>query len=114
VTTQAAIPKGIEKSDDSRTSIGSATRIDMPLPNAAAESAIIARRKTNVLDGPEEADFINCCFYRVKKYGDKTTFDTNPFYSGAVMRGVTLQQQKLHAVLHKKNPALSKQTFLEA
>ena len=86
----------------------------MPLPNAAAESAIIARRKTNVVDGPEEADFINCCFYRVKKYGDKTTFDTNPFYSGAVMRGVTLQQQKLHAVLHKKNPALSKQTFLEA
>jgi hypothetical protein len=43
--------------------MGSATRIDMPLPNAAAESAIIARRKTNVLDGPEDADFISCCFY---------------------------------------------------
>jgi hypothetical protein len=63
VTTQAAIPKGTEKSDDNRTNIGSATRIDMPLPNAAAESAIIARRKTNVLDGPEDADFISCCFY---------------------------------------------------
>jgi hypothetical protein len=63
VTTQAAIPKGTEKSDDNRTNIGSATRIDMPLLNAAAESAIIARRKTNVLDGPEDVDFIGCCFY---------------------------------------------------
>jgi hypothetical protein len=114
VTTQAAIPKGIEKSDDNRTSIGSATRIDIPLPNAAAESATIARRRTNVLDPPENADFISCCFYRVKKYGDKKTFNTNPFYGDAVMQGIALEQQKFHAVLHTKNPALSKQKFLEA
>jgi hypothetical protein len=114
VTTHAAIPKGIEKSDDSRTNMGSATRIDIPLPNAAAERAIIARRKTNVLDTPEGADFISCCFYRVKKYGNRKTFNTNPFCGDAVMRGIALNKQKLHAVLHTKNLALSKQKFLEA
>jgi hypothetical protein len=114
VTTQAAIPRGIEKSDDNRTNRGSATRIDIPLPNAAAESATIARRKTNVLDTPEDADFISCCFYRVKNYGNRKTFNTNPFYGEAVMRGVTLDQQKLRAVRHTKNPVLFKQKFLEA
>jgi len=66
VTTQATIPKDIEKSNESRTSIGSATRIDMPLPNAAADSAIIALRTTKLSDRPDDIEFIRYSFYKTK------------------------------------------------
>ncbi len=52
----------MEKSTDSRTSTGSPTRIDMPLPKAAAAKAIIALRKIKVFDCLDDPEFISDSF----------------------------------------------------
>ncbi len=44
--TAETVPTDTENSDDNRTNIGSATRIDIPLPNAARPSAMKALRGT--------------------------------------------------------------------
>ena len=43
--------------------MGSATRIDMPLPKAAADRAIIALRKIKVFDCGDDTEFISDSFY---------------------------------------------------